>query len=59
MLGAHYNHTESEIASLLANGKVLIGFGSNTKIRYKYMSNWISLKHLKPFVVTFVGETAL
>ncbi|KAM0028869.1 putative glucose-1-phosphate adenylyltransferase [Helianthus debilis subsp. tardiflorus] len=33
MLGADYYQTESEIASLLANGKVPIGVGSNTKIR--------------------------
>ncbi|KAL7585901.1 hypothetical protein Lser_V15G45740 [Lactuca serriola] len=33
MLGADYYQTESEIASLLASGKVPIGVGSNTKIR--------------------------
>lgn len=33
MLGADYYQTESEIASLLADGKVPIGVGSNTKIR--------------------------
>ncbi|KAI7731013.1 hypothetical protein M8C21_016122 [Ambrosia artemisiifolia] len=32
MSGADYYQTESEIASLLANGKVPIGTGSNTKI---------------------------
>ncbi|KAH7517796.1 glucose-1-phosphate adenylyltransferase large subunit 1 [Ziziphus jujuba] len=33
MLGADYYQTESEIASLLAEGKVPIGIGENTKIR--------------------------
>lgn len=33
MMGADYYQTESEIASLLAEGKVSIGVGRNTKIR--------------------------
>lgn len=33
MLGADYYQTEPEIASLLAEGKVPIGIGRNTKIR--------------------------
>uniref|UniRef100_A0A7N0SZJ1 glucose-1-phosphate adenylyltransferase n=1 Tax=Kalanchoe fedtschenkoi TaxID=63787 RepID=A0A7N0SZJ1_KALFE len=33
MMGADYYQTESEIAALLAEGKVPIGVGSNTKIR--------------------------
>ncbi|KAL7156623.1 hypothetical protein ABFS83_02G021600 [Erythranthe nasuta] len=33
MMGADYYQTESEIASLLAQGKVPIGIGRNTKIR--------------------------
>ncbi|CAH9057478.1 unnamed protein product [Cuscuta europaea] len=33
MMGADYYETESEIASLLAEGKVPIGIGENTKIR--------------------------
>nr|XP_007136617.1 hypothetical protein PHAVU_009G059800g [Phaseolus vulgaris]ESW08611.1 hypothetical protein PHAVU_009G059800g [Phaseolus vulgaris] len=33
MMGADYYQTESEIASLLAEGKVPIGVGENTKIR--------------------------
>ncbi|CAI0377535.1 unnamed protein product [Linum tenue] len=33
MLGADYYQTEAEIASLLADGKVPIGVGRNTKIR--------------------------
>ncbi|KAF3969090.1 hypothetical protein CMV_007091 [Castanea mollissima] len=33
MMGADYYQTESEIASLLAEGKVPIGIGQNTKIR--------------------------
>lgn len=34
MLGADYYQTESEIASLLAEGKVPMGIGENTKIRF-------------------------
>lgn len=33
MMGADYYQTESEIASLLAEGKVPIGIGQNTKLR--------------------------
>jgi len=33
MMGADYYQTETEIASLLAEGKVPIGVGENTKIR--------------------------
>ncbi len=33
MMGAEYYQTEAEIASLLAEGKVPMGIGSNTKIR--------------------------
>lgn len=33
MMGADYYQTESEIASLLAEGKVPVGVGENTKIR--------------------------
>jgi len=35
MMGADHYQTESEIASLLAEGKVPIGIGRNTKIRYE------------------------
>lgn len=38
MMGADYYQTESEIASLLAEGKVPIGVGQNTKIRYFHCS---------------------
>lgn len=33
MMGADYYQTEYEIASLVAEGKVPIGVGANTKIR--------------------------
>ena len=33
MMGADYYETEAEIASLLAEDKVPIGVGQNTKIR--------------------------
>ncbi|CAK9137188.1 unnamed protein product [Ilex paraguariensis] len=35
MLGADYYETDVEIASLLAEGRVLIGVGENTRIKYK------------------------
>lgn len=38
MMGADYYQTESEIASLLAEGKVPVGVGENTKIRYDYVT---------------------
>lgn len=34
MMGADYYQTDSEIATLLAEGKVPVGVGENTKIRY-------------------------
>lgn len=34
MLGADYYETEDEVASLLAEGRVPIGIGENTKIKY-------------------------
>ena len=33
MLGADYYETEDEVASLLAEGRVPIGIGENTKIK--------------------------
>lgn len=33
MLGADYYETDAEIASLLAEGRVPVGIGENTKIR--------------------------
>lgn len=33
MMGADYYQTEAEIASLVAEGKIPIGIGKNTKIR--------------------------
>lgn len=44
MMGADYYQTESEIASLLAEGKVPIGVGQNTKIRW----DLIGLSPLSP-----------
>lgn len=37
MMGADFYQTEVEIASLLAEGKVPIGVGQNTKIRYELL----------------------
>lgn len=36
MLGADYYETEEEVASLLAEGRVPIGIGENTKIKYEH-----------------------
>jgi glucose-1-phosphate adenylyltransferase len=33
MLGADYYETDAEVVSLLAEGKVPVGIGQNTKIR--------------------------
>lgn len=38
MMGADYYQTESEISSTLAQGKVPVGVGHNTKIRYLTIS---------------------
>lgn len=43
MMGADYYQTESEIASLLAEGKVPVGVGPNTRIRY--ISYYLPLSH--------------
>ncbi|XP_074283665.1 glucose-1-phosphate adenylyltransferase large subunit 1-like [Silene latifolia] len=39
MMGADFYQTEAEIASHLAVGKVPIGIGQNTKIRYMEIAN--------------------
>ncbi|KAJ9567077.1 hypothetical protein OSB04_003043, partial [Centaurea solstitialis] len=41
MMGADYYQTDSEIAALIANGKVPIGVGQNTKIMYASLSSAI------------------
>jgi hypothetical protein len=46
MMGADYYQTESEIASLVAEGKVPIGVGQNTKIRWDLMGWQSSLSLL-------------
>lgn len=49
MMGADYYQTESEIASLLADGKVPIGVGQNTKIRFDlidYLSHHTKNTHM-------------
>ena len=37
MLGADFYETDAEAASLLAEGRVPIGIGENTKIKYKQL----------------------
>lgn len=37
MLGADYYETDSEVVSLLSEGRVPIGIGENTKIKYKLL----------------------
>ncbi|KAG2275960.1 hypothetical protein Bca52824_058515 [Brassica carinata] len=53
MLGTGYYLTESGIASLLAEGKVPIGIGRETKIRnfFKHQSNY--------FLVVYTGNASL
>lgn len=46
MLGADYYETDAEIASLLAEGRVPIGIGENTKIKY---TEQINRKKASPF----------
>lgn len=46
-MGADYYQTESEIASLLAEGKVPVGVGENTKIRYDYVTQKTILIHIE------------
>lgn len=48
MMGADYYQTESEIASLLAEGNVPIGVGRNTKIRYPLKKLTHQLEVLPP-----------
>ena len=38
MMGADYYQTEAERACSLATGKVPVGVGENTKIRYMFFS---------------------
>lgn len=37
MLGADYYETDAEVASLLAEGRVPVGIGENTKIKYRLL----------------------
>lgn len=37
MLGADYYETDAESAILLAEGRVPVGIGENTKIKYKHI----------------------
>lgn len=46
MLGADYYQTESEIASLLAEGKVPIGIGKDSKIRLVFQKDLTNTKPL-------------
>lgn len=39
MLGADFYETDAEAASLLAEGRMPIGIGENTKIKYKTSLN--------------------
>ena len=38
MLGADFYETDIEVASLLAEGRVPVGIGENTKIKYTQLS---------------------
>ena len=45
MLGADYYETDAEAASLLAEGRVPIGIGENTKIKYKQLETFNTNTH--------------
>lgn len=42
MLGADYYETDSEVVSLLSEGRVPIGIGENTKIKYRLLKTSFS-----------------
>lgn len=46
MLGADYYETEDEVASLVAEGRVPIGIGENTRIKYKKLKSLSLLSKL-------------
>jgi glucose-1-phosphate adenylyltransferase len=52
MMGADYYQTESEIASLLAEGKVPVGVGENTKIRYDHVTENYFDSYRIPYIWT-------
>lgn len=55
MLGADYYETESEVASLVAEGRVPIGIGENTKIRYTKFINTLQMETpIKIFFYFFI-----
>lgn len=54
MLGADYYETETEIESLLDRGRVPIGIGENTTIRYSLLYDLTIL--LKPRVFIFITD---
>lgn len=53
MLGADYYETEDEVASLVAEGRVPIGIGENTKIKYKKLKS-LSLLPLSKLLAKFL-----
>ncbi|KAL2498268.1 Glucose-1-phosphate adenylyltransferase large subunit 2 [Abeliophyllum distichum] len=57
MMGADYYQTEFEIASLLATGKVPIGVGHNTKIRYEQSCAFFSEEDIKD-IATLIKQPA-
>lgn len=44
MMGADYYETDAEMASLLASGKVPLGVGTNSKIRWVKRSGSVLLR---------------
>ena len=51
MLGADYYETDAEIASLMAEGKVPIGIGENTKIRSLFNYHFFSCLDIHSLLV--------
>ena len=42
MLGADFYETDSEIAYALSTGKVPVGIGENTRIKYRQFDLWVN-----------------
>jgi glucose-1-phosphate adenylyltransferase len=54
MLGADFYETDAEAASLLAEGRVPIGIGENTKIKYKQLETFNTNTHTHTHSLIFL-----
>lgn len=55
MLGADFYETEAEVTSILAEGRVPVGIGENTKIKYKQPKSLVQ-KHAKKRIVNLFSH---